>query len=180
MGCNVCLKVKKNPEASPAFHDDIEKRKEFGADENLLDSEFTARQKASWLFSCLDLALSFGVWWPSWYMNEISAIFLAMALLSGVVSGMNEKEIAGEFVKGIADFAFSAIVVGLARGILVIANNGSSSIRFSIRSPRLSLEFQPLSLRASSMSWITFCRSSFRAPRASLLLRFPFSARLLS
>lgn len=47
-----------------------------------------------------------------------------MALLSGVVSGMNEKEIAGEFVKGIADFAFSAIVVGLARGILVIANDG--------------------------------------------------------
>lgn len=58
------LKVKKNPEASPAFHDDIEKRKEFGADENLLDSEFTGRQKALWLFSCLDLPPSFGVWWP--------------------------------------------------------------------------------------------------------------------
>lgn len=58
------LKVKKNPEASPAFHDDIEKRKEFGADENLLDSEFTGSRKPLWLFSCLDLPPSFGVWWP--------------------------------------------------------------------------------------------------------------------
>ena len=32
--------------------------------------------------------------------------------------------IAQEFVAGIADFAFSAIVVGLARGILVIASDG--------------------------------------------------------
>lgn len=119
------LKVKKNPEASPAFHDDIEKRKEFGADENLLDSEFTAKQKAVMVIFVLGLgAIIWGLVAQGWYMNEISAIFLAMALLSGVVSGMNEKEIAGEFVKGIADFAFSAIVVGLARGILVIANDG--------------------------------------------------------
>ena len=119
------LKVKKNPEASPAFHDDIEKRKEFGADENLLDSEFTGRQKAVMVIFVLGLAaIIWGLVAQGWYMNEISAIFLAMALLSGVVSGMNEKEIAGEFVKGIADFAFSAIVVGLARGILVIANDG--------------------------------------------------------
>ena len=125
-------------------------------------------------------AIIWGLVAQGWYMNEISAIFLAMALLSGVVSGMNEKEIAGEFVKGIADFAFSAIVVGLARGILVIANDGLIIDTILNTLATLSLEFQPLSLRASSMSWITFCRSSFRAPRASLLLRFPFSARLLS
>ena len=57
-------------------------------------------------------------------MNEISAVFMAMALLSGIVSGMSEKEIATEFVKGLGDFVFSAVVVGLARGILVIANDG--------------------------------------------------------
>ena len=49
------LKVKKNPEASPAFHDDIEKRKEFGADESLLDSEFTGKQKAVMVIFVLGL-----------------------------------------------------------------------------------------------------------------------------
>lgn len=119
------LKVKKNPESSLAYHDDIKKREEFGADGNLLESEFTGRQKAVMAIFVLGLvAIIWGLVTQGWYMNEISAIFLAMALLAGVVSGMNEKEIAGEFVKGIADFAFSAIVVGLARGILVIANDG--------------------------------------------------------
>ena len=101
------LKVKKNPESSLAYHDDIKKREEFMA-----------------IFVLGLVAIIWGLVTQGWYMNEISAIFLAMALLAGVVSGMNEKEIAGEFVKGIADFAFSAIVVGLARGILVIANDG--------------------------------------------------------
>ena len=59
-----------------------------------------------------------------WYMNEISAVFLAMGLLAGVIAGFSQDVIAQEFVAGIADFAFSAIVVGLARGILVIASDG--------------------------------------------------------
>lgn len=59
-----------------------------------------------------------------WYMNEISAVFLAMGLLAGVIAGFSQDVIAQEFVAGIADFAFSGIVVGLARGILVIASDG--------------------------------------------------------
>ncbi len=57
-------------------------------------------------------------------MNEISAVFLAMGLLAGVIAGFSQDVIAQEFVAAIADFAFSAIVVGLARGILVIASDG--------------------------------------------------------
>ncbi|MFR3452070.1 MAG: hypothetical protein ACLTSX_11555 [Collinsella sp.] len=57
-------------------------------------------------------------------MNEISAIFLAMGIIAGIIAGFSQQEIAQEFVAGIADFAFSAIVVGLARGILVIATDG--------------------------------------------------------
>lgn len=47
-----------------------------------------------------------------------------MGLLAGVIAGFSQDVIAQEFVAGIADFAFSAIVVGLARGILVIASDG--------------------------------------------------------
>lgn len=59
-----------------------------------------------------------------WYMNELSAIFLAMGIISGIIAGFGQKRIAEEFVAGLKDFAFSAIVIGLARGVLVIANNG--------------------------------------------------------
>ena len=59
-----------------------------------------------------------------WYMDEISAVFFGMGVLSGIVAGMSEREIAEEFVHGIADFAYAAIIIGLARSILVIAENG--------------------------------------------------------
>lgn len=118
-------KVRANPESSVAYHDDIAKREEFLSDGDALNAEFTGSQKAVIITFVLGMVLIvWGLVVKGWYMNEIAGIFLAMGLISGIVSGMNEKEIAGEFVKGIADFAFSAIVVGLARGILVIANNG--------------------------------------------------------
>ena len=60
----------------------------------------------------------------SWYMDEISAVFFGMGVLSGIVGGLSEREMAEEFVKGLADFAYAAVIIGLARSILVIAENG--------------------------------------------------------
>lgn len=118
-------RVKKNPESSIAYADDIEKRKEHASNDELLAADFTGRQKAVIIVFVLGIvAIVWGLVTQGWYMNEISAVFMAMALLSGIVSGMSEKEIATEFVKGLGDFVFSAVVVGLARGILVIANDG--------------------------------------------------------
>lgn len=118
-------RVKKNPESSITFEDDIAKKVEFAADESALDAEFTGRQKGVLAVFIAGMCLIiWGLVTQGWYMNEISAVFLAMGLLAGVVAGFSQDVIAQEFVAGIADFAFSAIVVGLARGILVIASDG--------------------------------------------------------
>lgn len=118
-------RVKKNPESSITFEDDIAKKVEFAADESALDAEFTGRQKGVLAIFIAGMCLIiWGLVTQGWYMNEISAVFLAMGLLAGVIAGFSQDVIAQEFVAGIADFAFSAIVVGLARGILVIASDG--------------------------------------------------------
>lgn len=118
-------RVKKNPESSITFEDDIAKKVEFAADESALDAEFTGRQKGVLAVFIAGMCLIiWGLVTQGWYMNEISAGFLAMGLLAGVIAGFSQDVIAQEFVAGIADFAFSAIVVGLARGILVIASDG--------------------------------------------------------
>lgn len=118
-------RVKKNPESSITFEDDITKKVEFAADESALDAEFTGRQKGVLAVFIAGMCLIiWGLVTQGWYMNEISAVFLAMGLLAGVIAGFSQDVIAQEFVAGIADFAFSAIVVGLARGILVIASDG--------------------------------------------------------
>lgn len=118
-------RVKKNPESSITFEHDIAKKVEFAADESALDAEFTGRQKGVLAVFIAGMCLIiWGLVTQGWYMNEISAVFLAMGLLAGVIAGFSQDVIAQEFVAGIADFAFSAIVVGLARGILVIASDG--------------------------------------------------------
>lgn len=118
-------RVKKNPESSITFEDDIAKKVEFAADESALDAEFTGRQKGVLAVFIAGMCLIiWGLVTQGWYMNEISTVFLAMGLLAGVIAGFSQDVIAQEFVAGIADFAFSAIVVGLARGILVIASDG--------------------------------------------------------
>ena len=118
-------RVKKNPESSITFEDDIAKKVEFAADESALDAECTGRQKGVLAVFIAGMCLIiWGLVTQGWYMNEISAVFLAMGLLAGVIAGFSQDVIAQEFVAGIADFAFSAIVVGLARGILVIASDG--------------------------------------------------------
>lgn len=118
-------RVKKNPESSITFEDDIAEKVEFAADESALDAEFTGRQKGVLAVFIAGMCLIiWGLVTQGWYMNEISAVFLAMGLLAGVIAGFSQDVIAQEFVAGIADFAFSAIVVGLARGILVIASDG--------------------------------------------------------
>lgn len=118
-------RVKMNPESSITFEDDIAKKVEFAADESALDAEFTGRQKGVLAVFIAGMCLIiWGLVTQGWYMNEISAVFLAMGLLAGVIAGFSQDVIAQEFVAGIADFAFSAIVVGLARGILVIASDG--------------------------------------------------------
>lgn len=118
-------RVKKNPESSITFEDDIAKKVEFAANESALDAEFTGRQKGVLAVFIAGMCLIiWGLVTQGWYMNEISAVFLAMGLLAGVIAGFSQDVIAQEFVAGIADFAFSAIVVGLARGILVIASDG--------------------------------------------------------
>lgn len=116
-------KVRKNPEASLTFHDDKAKRSEFAAVAD--DVPFTTAQK--WILVVFLLGMALIVWGlvsQGWYMGELSAVFLGMGLLSGIIARFSQKRIAEEFVAGLKDFAFSAIVIGLAKGVLVIADNG--------------------------------------------------------
>lgn len=64
--------------------------------------------------------LIFGVFKYGWYITEIAAIFLAIGIFSGLASGTSLDDIAKHFINGAKDMATGALVVGLARGILVV------------------------------------------------------------
>lgn len=68
--------------------------------------------------------LVIGVMGYGWYLPEISAIFLAMGLLSGYAAGNNADGIIKLFLEGAKDILSAAIVVGLAGGIIQILQDG--------------------------------------------------------
>lgn len=70
------------------------------------------------------LALIVGAAVFHWYIAEISALFLGMGILCGVVAGFGPDRIARSFVEGAKDIFPAALVVGLASGAVVILRNG--------------------------------------------------------
>lgn len=118
-------KVKKNPTCSITYKDDFAKREEFAVEGVNADMPFTLRQKLVLVVFAVGMGvIVWGLVTKGWYMDEISMVFLAIGLLSGIVGGLGEKEMAEEFVKGMADFVYAAVIIGIARGILVVAEGG--------------------------------------------------------
>lgn len=59
-----------------------------------------------------------------WYIPEISALFLALAILSGIASGSGANKIVNDFLAGAKDIFSAALIVGLASGIIIILKDG--------------------------------------------------------
>jgi uncharacterized ion transporter superfamily protein YfcC len=55
-----------------------------------------------------------------WGIRELSALFFGLAVAAGPVGGLTADETAKSFIRGAADITYAALVVGLARTILVI------------------------------------------------------------
>ena len=118
------MKIKKDPEKSITYQEDIAKKKEM-ASEIDFEQDITLRQKLVLATFVIGMVLVVvGLVKFGWYMNELSMCFFGMGILMGVFGGLNEKGIAEEFITGVKDIAFAAMVIGFCSGIMVIAQDG--------------------------------------------------------
>jgi uncharacterized ion transporter superfamily protein YfcC len=76
------------------------------------------------LFAATFVAMIWGVSSQGWWMAEMSALFLAAAIVIGTVGWLGEKPFTSAFVDGARDLLGVALVIGLARGIVVIMDQG--------------------------------------------------------
>jgi uncharacterized ion transporter superfamily protein YfcC len=76
------------------------------------------------LFAATFVALIWGVSSQGWWMAQMGALFLGMAILIGLVGRLGEKRLTSNFVDGARDLLGVALIIGLARGIVVIMQNG--------------------------------------------------------
>jgi uncharacterized ion transporter superfamily protein YfcC len=69
-----------------------------------------------------DLGIGLPTWW--WWFPEMTASFLLFSIIIGMVARMGEGELTSTFVAGAGDLLGVALIIGIARGITVIMNNG--------------------------------------------------------
>ncbi len=94
------------------------------------------------------LAVLYGVFNLHWYINELSAVFLIIALLCGLVSRMSATTMSETTLKAVALAAPGAFMVGFATSIKVLMEMGSISDTISFQ---LSNMLQGLPLYASAI-----------------------------
>ena len=66
----------------------------------------------------------YGVGAREWYLTELTAVFLGMALSAAVVARLSPNRVAGAFYAGAAELTTTAIIVGFARTIQVVLTEG--------------------------------------------------------
>ena len=69
-----------------------------------------------------DLGIPAPTWW--WWFPEMTANFLFFGILIGIIGRLGEKQLVETFVDGARDMLGVALIIGVARGITVIMNNG--------------------------------------------------------
>ncbi|MGM8212801.1 YfcC family protein [Virgibacillus sp. W0430] len=114
-------KVKKNPNHSLVY--DLEKDSEIAA--TIEDVPFTLRHKLVLLVVAAGFGLIIYGVFNGWSTStDLAAIFLAVGILSGLIGGNTPSELADHFIDGAKELTYGALIVGLARAIVVVLNDG--------------------------------------------------------
>jgi uncharacterized ion transporter superfamily protein YfcC len=86
--------------------------------------------RGGWVLAVLAAALALvvaGSFRWGWGLVELSGLFLGVAIVAGVAGGLPAERIATSFVDGASSLAGAALVVGLARGVLVVLDGARAT-----------------------------------------------------
>jgi uncharacterized ion transporter superfamily protein YfcC len=117
-------KLRKDPRRSPVY--DIDQQRTFPLHAEGGDgARFTRRQQfvlGAFLLSFV--VLVYGILRYEWFITEIAGLFFALGLVCGIVGGLSLDELTDAFKEGARDMMGVALIIGCARALLVVANDG--------------------------------------------------------
>ncbi len=119
-------RIHKDPRLSPTYDEDKEKRQRLSVDKPVLERvPLTVRQKlVLGVFAAGFAAMVLGILIEHWYINEIGGVFLAMGILAGIAGGLKGDEFGRAFIDGVKDMVNACLIIGTARAILIVAQDG--------------------------------------------------------
>lgn len=131
-------KVKKTPEKSITYEKDNIKRKNLHIQGiESFEGIDNKHKLVLILFTAGLITLVVGVLYFDWYIEEICAVFIITGIIVGIAGRLSVKEITDSFIDGAKTLVGTAIVIALARGILVVATEGKiiDTILYALSTP---------------------------------------------
>ncbi len=114
-------KVKKNPKSSSVYEIDQAKKDTVTIDES---AHLTTRQAISLSLLGLNfVCIIIGVLKFDFYMNEISAMFIIMGLLSGIICKLSPNDICDAFLDGCKGMMLPCLAVAMCKGATILLDN---------------------------------------------------------
>jgi uncharacterized ion transporter superfamily protein YfcC len=128
-------RVKRDPSQSVVYELKAENEARFRAESQAGAVTMTGKQKtilavfalafAVMIYGVIpweDIGIPLPTWW--WWFPEMTASFLLFAIIIGLIGRLGEGVLTTSFVDGARDLLGVALIIGIARGITVIMNNG--------------------------------------------------------
>jgi uncharacterized ion transporter superfamily protein YfcC len=121
-------KIEKNPNLSPVKAIDDEFREKMNLTQSLDNdkvTEFTLTRKivvACFFLTIIILVVGSTMW--SWYINQICALFLGLAIVTAVVYGIKANDLIASFMHGAKDMLSACLVIAFSKGIIILATEG--------------------------------------------------------
>lgn len=117
-------RVKADPSKSIIFDQKEEIEQMFGSSTES-SSTLTGRLRLIlFIFTACFIVMIYGVSMLEWWFLEMTTVFLVGAILIGIIAKIKEHTFVDTFVKGASDLLGVALIIGIARGVSVIMNDG--------------------------------------------------------
>ena len=82
------------------------------------------RKLVLWALLLSLVVLIYGVNKWGWYIEEIAGLFVALGFVSAILGKLKGNDAVKKFMNGAKDMMTAAMIIGLARGLLVVAEEG--------------------------------------------------------
>jgi uncharacterized ion transporter superfamily protein YfcC len=117
-------KVRARPRLSPVYEIDQKHWSEEKLEEEEEAGLQTRQVYVLLLLGVMLVALVIGITQYEWYITELAALFLGFGIVAGFVGRIGVNDVAVAFIDGAKNLVGPAIMIGFARGILVLARDG--------------------------------------------------------
>lgn len=114
------LKVQADPTKSVVYGDTSEN---VMSEEDVQNAPFGIREKLVLLVGIISIVYGSKV--HGWYFTQLSAVFMIMGILSAIIMGWGPNTICLKFENGFRNVTMACMMIGLARGILIVLQTGN-------------------------------------------------------